>query len=55
MYVAKIGAGKYVIKRMPDSGLTHAHNCPSYLPPEALSGFGQVSSARRSPRKPTAA
>jgi hypothetical protein len=42
MYVAKIGAEKYVIKRMPDSGLTHGHHCPSYLPPEALSGLGQV-------------
>jgi hypothetical protein len=42
MYVAKLGAEKYVIKRMPDSGLAHAHHCPSYLPPEALSGLGQV-------------
>jgi hypothetical protein len=50
MYVAKIGtendagndAKKYVVKRMPDSGLAHAHHCPSYLPPEALSGLGQV-------------
>jgi len=42
MYVAKIGDEKYVIKRMPDSGLAHAHHCPSYLPPEALSGLGQV-------------
>jgi hypothetical protein len=42
MYVAKIGVEKYVIKRMPDSGLAHAHHCPSYRPPEALSGLGQV-------------
>src|SRR6266511_22052 len=42
MYVAKIGRDKFVIKRMPDSGLAHAHRCPSYLPPEALSGLGQV-------------
>jgi hypothetical protein len=42
MYVARIGAERYVIKRMPDSGLAHAHHCPSYLPPEALSGLGQV-------------
>jgi len=42
MYVAKIGVDRYVVKRMPDSGLEHAHRCPSYLPPEALSGLGQV-------------
>ena len=42
MYVAKIGSDKYVIKRMPDSGLEHAHRCASYLPPEELSGLGQV-------------
>lgn len=42
MYVAKIGPEKFVIKRMPDTGLEHAHHCPSYLPPEALSGLGEV-------------
>ncbi|MEP9385570.1 DUF1173 domain-containing protein [Nocardioides sp. KR10-350] len=42
MYVAKIGSDKYVIKRMPDSGLAHTHRCASYLPPEELSGLGQV-------------
>ena len=42
MYVAKIGTDKYVIKRMPDSGLAHTHRCASYLPPEELSGLGQV-------------
>ena len=42
MYVAKIGADKYVIKRMPDTGLEHTHRCGSYLPPEELSGLGQV-------------
>lgn len=42
MYVAQIGPDKYVIKRMPDSGLEHAHRCASYLPPEELSGLGQV-------------
>ncbi|GAA4127503.1 hypothetical protein GCM10022215_38030 [Nocardioides fonticola] len=29
MYVAKIGPEKYVIKRMPDSGLAHTHRCTS--------------------------
>ncbi|WP_343057935.1 DUF1173 domain-containing protein [Nocardioides soli] len=42
MYVAKVGPEKYVIKRMPDSGLEHAHRCASYLPPDELSGLGQV-------------
>lgn len=42
MYVAKIAAERYVIKRMPDSGLAHDHHCASYLPPEELSGLGQV-------------
>ncbi|MCB0905793.1 MAG: DUF1173 domain-containing protein [Nocardioidaceae bacterium] len=42
MYVAKVGPDKYVIKRMPDSGLAHTHRCASYLPPEELSGLGQV-------------
>lgn len=42
MYVAKIGLDNYLIKRMPDSGLEHAYRCASYLPPEELSGLGQV-------------
>jgi hypothetical protein len=42
MYVAKIGPDRYVIKRMPDTGLEHTHPCASYLPPEELSGLGQV-------------
>lgn len=42
MYVAKIAPDKYVIKRMPDTGLEHAHRCASYLPPEEFSGLGQV-------------
>ena len=42
MYVAKVGPEKFVIKRMPDTGLAHTHRCASYLPPEELSGLGQV-------------
>lgn len=42
MYVAKIGPDRYVIKRMPDTGLEHAPHCASYLPPEELSGLGGV-------------
>ena len=42
MYVARICPDKYLIKRMPGSGLEHAYRCLSYLPPEELSGLGQV-------------
>lgn len=42
MYIARLGADPYVVKRMPDTGMVHAPDCPSYLPPESLSGLGQV-------------
>lgn len=42
MYVAQTGPDTCVIKRMPGSGLEHALRCASYLPPEELSGLGQV-------------
>jgi Protein of unknown function (DUF1173) len=41
MYVAKVG-GKFMDKRMPNSGPTHAPACDSYEPPPELSGLGQV-------------
>lgn len=41
IYVARVG-DRFIVKRMPDSGMVHATDCPSYLPPEALSGLGQV-------------
>lgn len=41
MYVAKAG-NKYVLKRMPNSGASHATACDSYEPPPELSGLGQV-------------
>ncbi|CAM4016140.1 DUF1173 domain-containing protein [Roseateles saccharophilus] len=44
MYVARLArpdAG-FVVKRMPDTGWQHAPECPSYAPPAALSGLGQV-------------
>jgi hypothetical protein len=41
MYVAQVG-DRFIVKRMPDTGMVHAADCPSYLPPEALSGLGQV-------------
>lgn len=42
MYIARMAPERYIIKRMPDTGMLHAPNCPSYLPPEVLSGLGQV-------------
>lgn len=41
MYVARVG-DRFIVKRMPDTGMVHGTDCPSYLPPEALSGLGQV-------------
>jgi len=41
MYVAKAN-GKFIIKRMPDSGGEHTPTCDSYEPPPELSGLGQV-------------
>ncbi len=44
MYVARLAGatGGCIVKRMPDTGSLHAPNCPSYEPPTALSGLGQV-------------
>jgi hypothetical protein len=42
MYIARVGTDRYIIKRMPDTGMVHAPSCPSYLPPETVSGLGQV-------------
>jgi len=41
MYIAKI-AGKFVLKRMPNSGEQHAPGCDAYEPPAECSGLGQV-------------
>lgn len=41
MYIANV-SGKYVIKRMPNSGTEHLSTCTSYVPPAELSGLGQV-------------
>ena len=40
-YIARVG-DRFIVKRMPGTGMVHATACPSYLPPEALSGLGQV-------------
>lgn len=42
MYVAMAG-DRFIVKRMPNSGAQHATECDSFCPPEALSGYGQVS------------
>lgn len=42
MYVARVGPDRFIVKRMPDTGIAHAVGCPSYLPPESLSGLGQL-------------
>jgi hypothetical protein len=41
MYIARVG-DRFIVKRMPHTGMVHATDCPSYLPPETLSGLGQV-------------
>ena len=41
MYIA-FTFGTFQVKRMPDTGGFHAPDCPSYEPPEELSGLGQV-------------
>ncbi len=41
MYIAKI-AGRYYIKRMPNTGAHHNPACESFEPPPELSGLGEV-------------
>lgn len=41
MYVAKV-AGRFLCKRMPNSGSAHVPACDSYEAPAELSGLGQV-------------
>lgn len=41
MYIARFGA-HFTIKRMPLSGSAHALSCPSYEPPDELSGLGTL-------------
>ena len=42
MYIARVSHDRFIIKRLPDTGMVHAVRCPSHQPPEALSGLGQV-------------
>lgn len=39
MYIAQVG-DQYMVKRMPLSGGSHDPSCPSYEPPDELSGLG---------------
>jgi len=39
MYIAQVG-DQYIVKRMPLSGSEHDAACPSYDPPDELSGLG---------------
>lgn len=41
MYVARLGDG-YVLKRMPNTGPSHAADCSSFEPPADISGLWQV-------------
>jgi len=41
MYVAAVN-GRFIVKRMPETGHEHAPDCTSYLPPGELSGLAQV-------------
>ena len=41
MYIAKC-AGKYLLKRMPNTGSAHDPSCESFDPPAELSGLGEV-------------
>lgn len=44
MYIALVN-GRYILKRMPNTGSKHRPNCDSYEPPPELSGLGQVMDA----------
>lgn len=41
MYVAKLGT-TLIIKRMPNTGVQHSPECPSFEPPAETSGLGEV-------------
>lgn len=41
LYVASL-SDRFIIKRMPGTGYKHVPGCPSFAPPDELSGYGQV-------------
>ena len=40
--MSPVSKGKYVMKRMPNSGSTHRPDCAAYEPPAELSGLGEI-------------
>jgi hypothetical protein len=43
-YVARTPGGRFIIKRLPNSGPRHHPDCDSYEPPQGLSGRGSITS-----------
>ncbi len=41
MYIAKV-EGRFIVRRMPNTGDEHSPDCDSYEPPAELSGLGEV-------------
>ena len=41
LYVASL-KDRFIVKRLPGTGYKHAPGCPSFAPPEELSGYGHV-------------
>lgn len=41
MYVAAVN-GRFIVKRMPETGAEHAPDCTSYMPPAELSGLAPL-------------
>ena len=41
MYIANVN-GSFIVKRMPSTGPEHAPGCPSWLPPEEVSGLSRL-------------
>jgi len=41
-YVARTPGGRFIIKRLPNSGPSHHPDCDSYEPPQGLSGRGSI-------------
>jgi hypothetical protein len=45
MYIARMAPERYIIKRMPDTGMLHAPNCPPTLHPKSSPASGKSSKA----------
>lgn len=44
-YVARTPGGRFIIKRLPNSGPLHHPECDSFDPPQALSGRGSIATS----------